>query len=60
MEDTRLLKCGMFGELVGGTGCMGGQEKEGTGCFLDDLGVGQDQGEESPKQAGACWFARPC
>ena len=27
MEDTRLLKSVMFGELVGGAGCVGGQEK---------------------------------
>ena len=27
----------MFGEVVGGAGCVGAQEKEGMGCFLDDL-----------------------
>ena len=32
MKDTRLPKCAMFGELVGGTGCVGGQEKEWMGC----------------------------
>ena len=37
MEDTRLRKCVMFGELVGGADCVGGQEKEWMGCFLDDL-----------------------
>ena len=37
MEDTRLSKCVMFGEMVGGAGCVGGQEKEWMGCFLDDL-----------------------
>ena len=37
MEDTRLPKCAMFGEMVGGAGCVGGQEKEGMVCFLDDL-----------------------
>ena len=37
MEDTRLPKCVMFGELVGDAGCVGGQEKEWMGCFLDDL-----------------------
>ena len=37
MEDARLPKCVMFGELVGGAGCVGGQEKEWMGCFLDDL-----------------------
>ena len=37
MEDKRLPKCVMFGELVGGAGCVGGQEKKWMGCFLDDL-----------------------
>ena len=37
MEDARLPKCVMFGGLVGGVGCVGGQEKEWKGCFLDDL-----------------------
>ena len=114
MEDTSLSKCVMFGELVGGAGCVGGQEKEWMGCFLDDLrafGInadqwrtaaqdegewcrtaeqgaehfmakwiaaekakvglrhgmqcmperdGKDQGEDSPKQASSCWFARSC
>ena len=32
MEDTRL-----FGEIVGGARCVGGQEKEWMECFLDDL-----------------------
>ena len=39
VEDARLLKCVMVGELVGGAGCVGGQEKEWMGCFLDDLGA---------------------
>ena len=39
IKDTRLPKCVMFGELVGGAGCVGDQEKEWTGCFLDDLRV---------------------
>ena len=37
MEDTRLPKCVMFGELMGGAGCVGGQGKEWVGCSLDDL-----------------------
>ena len=37
MEDLRLTKCVMFGELVGGAGCVGGQGKGWMGCFLDDL-----------------------
>ena len=46
MEDTRLPKCVMFGELVGGAGRVGGQEKEWMGGFLDDLrafGINADQ-----------------
>ena len=27
----------MFGELVRGAGCVGDQEKEWIGCFLNDL-----------------------
>ena len=56
MEDTRLPKCVMFGEMVGGAGCVGGQGKGWMGCFLDDLRafginsnqwttVAQDEGE---------------
>ena len=37
MEDTRLPKCVMLGELMGNAGCVGGQEKEWMGCLLDDL-----------------------
>ena len=37
MEDMRLPKCVMLGEMVGGAGCVGGQEKEWMGCFLDGL-----------------------
>ena len=47
MEDTRLPKYAMLGELVGGAVCVGGQEKECMGCFLaDDLrafGINADQ-----------------
>ena len=44
MEDTRRPKCVMFGEMLGGAGCVGGQEKEWMGCFLDDLKVVQRLG----------------
>ena len=46
MEDTRLPKCVMFGELVGSTSCVGGQKKEWMECFLDNLrafGINADQ-----------------
>ena len=33
MEDTRLLKYVMFGELVGGVGCVGGQGKRVDGVL---------------------------
>ena len=36
MEDTRLPKCVMFGELVESAGCVGSQEKYWMGWFLDD------------------------
>ena len=48
MEDTRLPKCMMFGEMVGGVGCVWGQEKEWMGCFQDDLrafGINEDEEE---------------
>ena len=37
MENMRLPKCMMFGELVESASCVGGQEKEWIGCLLDDL-----------------------
>ena len=55
MEDTRLPKCVMFGELVGGAGCLGGQEKEWMGCFLDDLrafGINADQWTTAAQDEG--------
>ena len=55
MEDRRLPKCVMFGELVGGAGCMGGQEKEWMGCFLDDLrasGINAEQWRTAAQDEG--------
>ena len=37
MADTRLPKCVMFEELVGGAGCGGGRKKSVWGCLPDDL-----------------------
>ena len=37
MGDTRLLKCVMFGELVGARGLREGAGKRVSGVFLDDL-----------------------
>ena len=55
MEDTRLPKCVMFGELVRGAGCVRGQEKEWMGCFLDDLrafGINADQWTTAAQDEG--------
>ena len=55
MEDTRLPKCVMFGELVGGAGCVGGQENEWMGSFLDDLrafGINVDQWTTAAQDEG--------
>ena len=55
MEDPRLPKCVMFGEMVGGAGCLGGQEKEWMGCFLDDLrafGINADQWTTAAQNEG--------
>ena len=46
MEDTRLPKCVMFGEMVGGVGSVRDQDKWWIGCFLDNLrafGINADQ-----------------
>ena len=55
MKDTRLPKCVMFGEMVGGVGCVGSQEKEWMGCFLDDLrafGINADQWTTAAQDEG--------
>ena len=55
MEDTRLPTCVMFGELVGGAGCVGGQDKRLIGCFLDDLrafGINADQWTTAAQDEG--------
>ena len=55
MEDTTLPKWAMFGEMVGGAGCVGGQEREWIGCFLDDLrasGINADQWTTAAQDEG--------
>ena len=55
VEDTRLAKCVMFGEIVEGAGCVGGQEKEWMVCFLDDLrafGINADQWTTAAQDEG--------
>ena len=56
MEDTKLPKCVMFGELLGGAGCERGVEKELMGCFLDELrtffGINADQWTTAAQDKG--------
>ena len=55
IEDTRLPKCVMFEEMVRGADCVGGQEKEWMGCFLDDLrafGINADQWTTAAQDEG--------
>ena len=55
MEDTRLSKCVIFGELVVDAGCVGGQEKEWMGCFLANLrafGIKPDQWTNAAQDEG--------
>ena len=57
MEDTRLPKCVMFGEMVGGAGCVGAKQREWMGCFLDDLrafGINTDQWTTAAQDEGEC------
>ena len=57
IDNTRLPKCVMFGELVGGAGCVGGQEKEWMGCLLDDLrafGINAGQWTAAAQDEGNC------
>ena len=58
MENTRLPKCVIFGELVGGVGCVADQEKDWIGCFLNDLrafGINADEWM-IPAQDEGSWY----
>ena len=55
MEDTKLPKCVIFGEMMEGAGCVGGQEKEWMGYFLDDIrafGINADQWTTAAQDEG--------
>ena len=55
MEDARLPKCVMFGEIVGGADYVEGKEKERMGFFLDDLrayGINADQWTSAAQDEG--------
>ena len=54
-----LTLCGLSGSasMVGGGGCVGGQEKEWMGCFLDDLrafGINADRWTTAAQDEGEC------
>ena len=54
-DDTRLPKYAMFGEMVGGAGCVGEQRKEWMGCFLDDrraFGINVDKWTTAAQNEG--------
>ena len=61
----------LFGELMTGAGCVGGQKKEWMECFMDDLRAidinadqwttaGQDEGEwcKTAEQEAECFMAK--
>ena len=51
----RDTKCVMFGEVVGGVGCVGDLEKEWIECFLDDFiafGIDADQWTIAAQEEG--------
>ena len=55
IEDTKLRKYVRLGELMGGVGCIGGQEKERMGCLLNDLrafGINADQWTTAAQDEG--------
>ena len=55
IEDRRLPKCVMFEEMMGGAGCVGGQEKEWVGYFLDNpraFGINADQWTTAAQDEG--------
>ena len=57
MEDMRLPKWVIFGELVRGVGCVGEQERLWMECFLDDLrafGINADQWTAAAQNKEEC------
>ena len=55
MEDTRLPKCVMLGEMVESAGCVGGQEKRVDGMFLgrpQAFGINTDQWTTATQNEG--------
>ena len=57
IEDTRLPKCVMFGELAGGAGCVRGQGKSRLRVPLDELrafGINVDQWATAAQDKGEC------
>ena len=59
MEDTKLPKCVMFGEQVGGAGCVGDQEKErmGVSWTISELSISTTtSGRLQPRTRGNCMY----
>ena len=57
MEDTRMPKCVMFGELVGRAGCVGGRKKSGWGVswMMSELSeLTPTTGRPQPRTRGKC------
>ena len=56
MENTRLLKCVMLGELIGGAGCVGGRRNKsgyGVSWMTSELSVSTlTSGRLQPKTEG--------
>ena len=58
MAQNRGTRGGTFhGEI---NRCSRGSQGWTMACKRMPKRDGKDQGEDSPKQAGSCWFARPC
>ena len=57
MEDARLHKCAMVGDLVGDASCVKRQVKEWMICFLENLrafGINVDQWTTAAEDEGEC------
>ena len=52
MKDTRLPKCVMFVELVGGAGCVGGAGKRVDGVFPGAFGINADRWTTAAQDEG--------
>ena len=58
MEDTRLPKCVMFGELVGSAGCVEGQEKEWNADQWTTAAQDEGKWRRTAEQGAECFMAK--